>query len=484
MVNFRSFKLPIFYLSACFLMVVPFATLSQPLRESLKDLMDHWKTEKIIIKEVPVQRQVPEVIVQEEPEAVAREIEAINEEPAATATERIVYRDIEADPEAPPPPPLPLSYVPNKKIDVKSLFNEMQIRTEVAVRRGGLPSLERERDESYRAHFQVVVNVPEASRSMSELARVNSRLPDILPGLEMMLSQAKVSGFFHLLYKDKLEHTQQKLINLEQALSRHNFYDCQTILEMTHPDSGQKVVLVQADMDVVADGSDGDRLPRMDPAVISSPSYQPETSYRWPKRTPRPNPLLPVIKERLSSARARLANGAGPAEEASLAYQVKHLPNTITGLEKNSFLIAPEDPFIVLPLSMHSYVGHHPHTPRMGDYAVVIYKNRVYPAICGDYGPKTKIGEGSLRLAKELNSKATPRYRPVSDLAVTYIIFPNSRDLPPGPPDYARWHQKCLSLLQTIGGLGQSVTLHQWQDRLPDQTMLESGPMPGQPLLP
>ena len=302
----------------------------------------------------------------------------------------------------------------------------------------------------------MVVNVPESSDSMKELARANEKISNMIPGLK-----AKVSGFFHLLYKDKLAHLKEKMVNLEKAPSRHDFYDCQTMLELS-----QKVLLVQADMDVVASGSDGDRMAMMDAEVIRSPTYQPETSCRWPKRTSQPNPLLTVNQERLVSVRAQLAAKPGTAEKARLSYQAKYLPSTIIGLQKQSFLIAREDPFIVLPLSMRAYVDHHPHTPRMGDYAVVIYKNKLYPAICGDYGPRTKVGEGSLRLAKALNAKASPSYRPVSDVTVTYLIFPNSRDLPPGPPNYAQWRSKCLTLLQKVGGLGSGCQLQQWQDRL------------------
>ena len=141
---------------------------------------------------------------------------------------------------------------------MKDLFNKIQIRTDVAIRKGSLPSVERARDESYQAHFQVVVNVPEASDSMKDLATANGKLPNMLPGLSRMMPKAKVSGFFHLLYKDKLAHLKEKMVNLEKVLSRHNFYDCQTMLELTYPGTGQKVLLVQADMDVVADGSDGD----------------------------------------------------------------------------------------------------------------------------------------------------------------------------------------------------------------------------------
>ena len=452
------------------LIAIPGVLVFEPAREGAKELMDHWKADKVVVQEVDLPVEVIEerVVFKEVPVEVTKEVEVerVKEVLVEVVRANIVYRDIEADPEAPPPPPLPLSYVPSKQVEVKNLFNKIQIRTDVAVRKGSLPSRERARKESYQAHFQVVVNVPEASDSMKELAKVNEKLPNMLPGLKAMMPKAKVSGFFHLLYKDKLAHLKEKMVNLEKALSRHDFYDCQTMLELIHPSTSQKVLLVQADMDVVADGSDGDRMAMMDAEVIRSPTYQPETSYRWPKRTSQPNPLLTVYQERLVSVRAQLAEKPGAAEKARLSYQAKHLPSTIAGLQKQSFLIAREDPFIVLPLSMRAYVDHHPHTPRMGDYAVVIYKNKLYPAICGDYGPRTKVGEGSLRLAKALNAKASSSYRPVSDVTVTYLIFPNSRDLPPGPPKYAQWRAKCLTLLQNVGGLGSGYQLQQWQDRL------------------
>ena len=42
-------------------------------------------------------------------------------------------------------------------------------------------------------------------------------------------------------------------------------------------------------------------------------------------------------------------------------------------------------------------------------------------------------------MAKELNSRATSYSRPVSDLAVTYLVFPGSAEKFK-EPDYAHWH--------------------------------------------
>ena len=45
----------------------------------------------------------------------------------------------------------------------------------------------------------------------------------------------------------------------------------------------------------------------------------------------------------------------------------------------------------------------------MGDMAVVIYKDKLTAAICGDVGPKKKIGEGSIRLHEALHPPAPDR---------------------------------------------------------------------------
>ena len=47
--------------------------------------------------------------------------------------------------------------------------------------------------------------------------------------------------------------------------------------------SGRGVFLLQAEMDVVSDGSDGDRLPVMPEEIVTSTNYQPFTSYGWRK---------------------------------------------------------------------------------------------------------------------------------------------------------------------------------------------------------
>jgi hypothetical protein len=62
-------------------------------------------------------------------------------------------------------------------------------------------------------------------------------------------------------------------------------------------------------------------------------------------------------------------------------------------------------PYIVLP---HIPNGKEPFHPdlQLGDVAVVIFKDKITAAICGDIGPAKKIGEGSIRVHEALHPPA------------------------------------------------------------------------------
>jgi hypothetical protein len=226
------------------------------------------------------------------------------------------------------------------------------------------------------------------------------------------------------------------------------------MLELEHPGSKRKVFLMQGDMDVVSDGSDGDRLATMPEKIVNSPYYQPFTSYGWKKTGTVVNPMIAGWRKLLTKAKAK-----GNASE------VKRIEAGIADLQRRSFLVADYDPFVVIPVYMIQD-REDPFGPNVGDYVVVIHGKNVYPAIVGDGGPSFKVGEGSLRMAKEVNNKASSYNRPVSDLSVTYVIFPRSS----GDwlaPDYNSWREECLKLLSEIGGLGEGYQLHAWQNTFP-----------------
>jgi len=347
------------------------------------------------------------------------------------------------------------------------LFNGVNIDAETIFESGESSSIERKNDDAYLASLSIKLKIPKAGTSLEQLDEKSEDLEKMLPGLPDLLAGAKISPFFDGLYKNKRKRIEQNVMELAKVLSRHNYYDCDTILEAEHPETKQKVLIVQSEMDVVADGSDGDRLSEMSPEVVNSTHYQPFTSYSWRKQTNKENPMIAGWAQRIQNAHEELANPATTAARAQwLRNRVKYLKTGIEDMKSNSFLVAAYDPFIVMPTNM-IVDRKNKFAPKAGDYAVVIYKDKIYPVIVGDAGPTFKMGEGSLRLAKEINKKASPYHRPVSDLAVTYIVFPSSRESSRVQPDYKAWKEKCSMLLQRVGGLSADYQLHDWEDTFP-----------------
>jgi hypothetical protein len=211
-------------------------------------------------------------------------------------------------------------------------------------------------------------------------------------------------------------------------------------------------------MDVDADGSDSDRMPA-GPAVTTN--FKPFTSYRWQKKTSMPNPYLPATEDRLRRVEAEATVKTTTAErKRELRGAVTQLRDEVATLKKFSFLIGATDPYIVIPGAFSRA-----REAKVGDYAVVVFGDKIYPALVGDVGPNDKTGEASLRIAKEINNLATPYNRPVSDLKVTYLIFPGTAETPFGPPDLDKIQARCQTLVDEIGGT--TVPLHHWENIIP-----------------
>ena len=190
----------------------------------------------------------------------------------------------------------------------------------------------------------------------------------------------------------------------------------------------------------------------------SSSTFQPTTSYHWPKKTAIPNPFLPAYEARLAQAETDAETVERPQD---LRAALPGLRDEVNQLKKKSFLVASADPYVVLPGFMLSPAGS-PFTPKLGDFCVVIYKNTFYPAIFGDVGPSDKLGEASLRLSREIDSRANANFRPVGELKVSYLVFPGSALTPAGPPELDKWSERCAALLNEIGGY--KGELHAWVD--------------------
>lgn len=349
--------------------------------------------------------------------------------------------------------------------DVRKLRSGIPFKTSVSIEKGGIASKERVDEASYTASYQLSLRLPAPAKTMGELESSSPDLSKILPGLPPLIEKATVSPWFGKLYENKAGRVRRDANSLNELLTKHNIYDCETILNFQSA-TGRKVFFMQAEMDVVSDGSDGDRLATMPDEIVNSTHYQPFTSYGWPKKTPTPNPMVAGWEKRIVAANKELAAAGTTADRKSwLRERIQYLKRGIADLKARSFLIADYDPFIVIPVDV--LTSSEPFAPNVGDYAVVVYGNKLYPAIVGDGGPTFKVGEGSLRMARELNPKASSYSRPVSDLKVTYVVFPGSREAERGQPDYEKWRQRCHELLGEIGGIGQGYELHQWQDLLP-----------------
>lgn len=383
------------------------------------------------------------------------EVERVVEVPV----EKIVEKIVEVK------PPMPSSYVDWKKIDVAKLWSDIPVKTEMITAQGDTAVKERERDTSYEIEMKVKLTVPKPNESAADLAAINAHLPKMLKDFSTLVEAAEVSPFYHHLYALKTERIQQNVTRIDELLSRHNLYDLETILQVKHPGTGRRLLLAQGEMDTVSDGSDGDRWPELDNYISMSQHYQPTTSYGWKKRTTTPNPLLSRFETKLKEYEKEFAiPGLTADRNRFLRTQIDDYKLRVADLKARSFLIAEADPFIVIPLSLLGRREENEFGPAIGDYAVVVHDDQLYPAIAGDAGPSWKFGEASLRIARQINEKASPYNRPVSDLTVTYLIFPGSADETKEPPDLEKWHQKCSALLAEIGGIGEGYALHQWED--------------------
>jgi glycosyl hydrolase group 75 (putative chitosanase) len=359
-------------------------------------------------------------------------------------------------------------------METARLFNGMEVHPRVTTIEGDSAVIGRKTPDAYLLDLEVNIRLPKPAHSLEELALADPLLASTLPGIKEEIPKAKVSNFYYGLYQLKVDAVNRALGRLDQIISRHNFFDCNTILELTDPRTNRKALLIQSDMDVNADGSDADRYTEVNG---SSANFQPFTSYRWPKRTNKPSQFAPEREEKLKQLQAEYdAKTTAADRKKILKEQLDQMQRELSDLKKYSFLIAKIDPYVVLPGFMFRQPNH-PFLPKLGDFVIVSYQGKLYPALLGDVGPSYKIGEASLRICAQLDPRSTPYNRPASDLNITYIVFPGSAEDPPGPPDLKKLYDRCATLLGEIGGF--AGVLWQWEDLLAKAT--PSPPPPGSP---
>jgi Fungal chitosanase of glycosyl hydrolase group 75 len=433
-----------------------FTPLPAKIKRGLKEIVSS-KPEmvKVAADEEDIRRQIESRLRSEIEQTYDKQIESIK---------RAADKKIE-DAKRSRDDPGPADFTQSSEGDIRQLHAGLPLKTEVKLDKGGLASKERITADSYLAEYTLKVRLPAPAQTMVDLELSNPKLGTMFPGLPPMVAQAEVSPWYSRLYENKTAHLRQDATALNELLSKHNLYDCETILNLRSP-GGRKVFLLQADMDVVSDGSDGDRLATMPDEIVNSSNYQPFTSYGWPKKSPTPNPMIAGWEKRVTSGEKEIVDRTTSTERKKwLRDRISFLKKGISDLKSRSFLIAEYDPFIVIPVNILAATSD-AFAPKIGDYALVVYGEKIVPAVVGDGGPNFKVGEASLRIAKELNTRASPYNRPVSDLKVTYLVFPGSREPERKPPDYAAWRGKCSALVQEIGGLGAGYQIIEWKDLL------------------
>lgn len=313
--------------------------------------------------------------------------------------------------------------------------------------------------DACKLNLSLQVTIPSPALTVVNLSAATPEITKALPELELMLSTKTNAPFFTTLYEHKINSLGHQLSHLGELPSRDSLYDCQTILSLTNPKNNQHALLVQAIMNVNTDGSDGDRNVSLE--KLSS-TYQPQTNYRWPKTSPHPNQNIPELEKERALCQQSLSNTTLTSyQKNKLQQKIEQVDATLVELRRWSFLIGSADPFIVLPKFMLE--RNNTQAASIGDYAVVLYKGILYPAIVGDIGPPSKIGEASLRLCRAIDPKSGADRRPVDSPHVSYFIFPQSADQPFRAPDYAHWSQRCLELWSNFGG-ATNLTWHEWKN--------------------
>lgn len=358
----------------------------------------------------------------------------------------------------PAAPSIPV--LPRKNYDLSKLFTQILVKSSVTCSNSEQTALAAAANtNSYELDIDLHVFWPKAATASADLAAATPELPLILPELDTLLAGIQPSPDFATLLGNKEHSLRDSLRHLQKLPYRDSLFDCQTILNLENQKTSRHAVLIQAIMNVNTDGSDGDR--NLDINKLSV-TYQPQTNYRWPKTGTHPNPCLREFESRLALLDAELSNGTmTPEVKAGLSRERVYVKATIEELKRWDFLVGTADPFIVLPGFMLNKSKDPSSKPSIGDYAVVICHGKLYPAIVGDMGPGSKIGEASLRLCREIESKSGADRRPVSRPEVAYLVFPGTAEHPFSPPDYRHWSERCRILWKEFGG-SNSAQWHEW----------------------
>lgn len=135
---------------------------------------------------------------------------------------------------------------------------------------------------------------------------------------------------------------------------------------------------------------------------------------------------------------------------------------TITHPTARRYVNAEEISFIAFPGKLLSPTGgadvERLHIGvNLGDYVIVYHiKKKVFTgAIFADVGPRYKLGEASIRVAKNLGVPPSPKNGGEDHCNVMYLIFPRTHETPEWPLTEEAIQEKARELFDAWGGVEQ-----------------------------
>ena len=148
------------------------------------------------------------------------------------------------------PPVLPTKPAEGAMTNIYELARGLNLKTQVNFQPGTLASRDRETKSNYQMTLTLNVKQPKALTKKEDILNINPKLGTMLPGLSTLFKHARVSPYYGQIYVRKQTEIRKNLASLLKLLDRHNYYDTETILETTYPDTGRKLLWLQSEMDV------------------------------------------------------------------------------------------------------------------------------------------------------------------------------------------------------------------------------------------
>ena len=352
--------------------------------------------------------------------------------------------------------PMPIA---RGEYNVQKLIADIGGQNNFLSNQGKTPTYERETLESYSAHLDVDVHLPTAVASWGKMIQLQPNLGALLPELEAHFASASVSPFFHALNREKLFFIENSLLQFTSLPRPDKFFDCDTILEFQHEPSQTRFLFISGRFHLREESAALQLDPTQDPVV----DYNPLTTYRWPisqekaSNAPQANATLETSKALLAALEKEYAIVGLPKErnralEASIARRKAELAPLKTFAHLNTQKI----PFIVLPQLFRQY-PESPCSLKIGDLAVLIYRDTVLPVIFGDETVGDyRVGKISSCIANVLSGyameeKLENQAKTVQTFELSLLVFPGSAEAITGEPDLETLYENCSELLKKIG---------------------------------